>query len=155
MSDIKTYRDFVKSVRSGTEYWKSYTILQFTLALGRVMRAEKLSGKKLAQNLGVSPAFVSKVLSGGENLTVETMVKFAEALDSSVHVHVAKKGVAVQWVEMPAAQSEMAYPRARPNTHNKKAATGHVFVEFERGSWLSTFGQSPVRSTSLTPPARS
>jgi transcriptional regulator with XRE-family HTH domain len=148
MSDLKGYRDFVKSVRTGTAYWKSYTVLQFTLALGRIMRAEKLSGKKLAKKLNVSPAFVSKVLSGGENLTVETMVRFAEALDSSVHIHVAKRGVVVQWVEMPSGQPEAAYYEAR---QTKKSAKAYVSIAFEGEPWLSTSGQSSVKSTSWTP----
>lgn len=142
MSNLTAYRDFVNSVRSGTEYWKSYAILQFTLALGRIMRADKLSGKKLAQKLKVSPAFVSKVLSGGENLTVETMVKFAEALNSSVHIHVARRGVIVRWVEMPSERPEAAY--------NLKTHIEKISIAFEGEPWLSTSGQSSVKSTSLT-----
>ncbi|HYX25253.1 MAG TPA: helix-turn-helix transcriptional regulator [Thermoanaerobaculia bacterium] len=97
---LSTYREFVKSVRSSIGYWKSYSLLQFTLAITRVMRLDKVSGRKLAARLGISAAQVSKVLQGNENITIETMAKFADALGAAVHIHVAKKGVHVQWQEL-------------------------------------------------------
>lgn len=102
MDTIAEYRDFLKAVRSSLDYWKSYALLQFTTSLTRVMRLEKVSGRKLAGRLKVSPAQVSKVLRGNENVTIETMAKFADALGAAVHVHVAKKGVVVRWEEVAA-----------------------------------------------------
>lgn len=96
---LSDYRSFVRSLRSRIGYWKSYSLIQFTLSMTRMMKAEKVSGRKLAALLGVSPAQVSKVLSGGENVTIETMAKFADALGAAVHIHVAKKGLGVRWVE--------------------------------------------------------
>jgi transcriptional regulator with XRE-family HTH domain len=98
--EAKDYREFLDQLRSEPGYWKHFTILQFTTAMARLMKKHpRVSGKKLAQLLGVSPPTVSKALSGGENLTVETMTKLAAALNAAVHIHVAPKGVAVQWVE--------------------------------------------------------
>lgn len=103
MSQLTRYREFIHSIKSRLGFWNSYSILQFTGSMGRIMRAEKVSGKKLAKLLGVSPQQVSKVLNGNENITIETMTKFADALDSVIYIHVAKKGVSVQWVEGDAA----------------------------------------------------
>ncbi len=102
MSKVAGYRKFLESVRSGVGYWKSYSLMQFTLSLTRLMKLEKVSGKALASRLGVSPAQISKVLRGNENVTIETMAKFADALGAVVHIHVAKKGVEVEWRETPA-----------------------------------------------------
>lgn len=115
MSKVTEYRDFLSSVRTSPGYWKSFSLLQFTTSLARIMRLEKVSGKKLASRLSVSAAQVSKVLRGQENVTIETMAKFADALDSAVHIHVAKKGVVVTWKELPAGQAvltEVAYARS-------------------------------------------
>ena len=101
MSKATEYRDFIASLRSGLGYWKSYSLTQFTLAITRMMHSDKISGRKLASLLGMSPAQVSKVLSGNENVTIETMVKFADALDAVVYIHVAKRGAQVQWSELP------------------------------------------------------
>src|SRR6185295_15659652 len=102
MSKLTEYRDFVKSARSRFGYWKSYSLLQFTTSLARIMKLERVSGRKLAARLDLSAQQVSKVLSGSENVTIETKAKFAGALDSVVHNHVAKKGVPVRWIELPA-----------------------------------------------------
>lgn len=95
------YRGFIESIRSGVGYWKSYSLLLFTLSLTKIMRHDKVSSKKLAERLGMSAHQVVKVLCGQENVTIETMAKFADALGAAVHIHVAKKDVSVQWVELP------------------------------------------------------
>jgi transcriptional regulator with XRE-family HTH domain len=102
MSKAAEYKKFIASIRSGLGYWKSYSLLQFTSSLVRLMKFENVQGKDLATRLGISAAQVSKVLSGQENVTVETMAKFADALNAVVHIHVAKRGVQVQWQEWPA-----------------------------------------------------
>ncbi|HLX08146.1 MAG TPA: helix-turn-helix domain-containing protein [Thermoanaerobaculia bacterium] len=105
--EAKEFREFLERLRSEPSYWKHFTILQFTTAMARLMKIQqpRVSGKKLAELLGVSSPTVSKALSGGENLTVETMARMAAVLDAVVHIHIAKKGVAVQWVEEPEAST--------------------------------------------------
>jgi antitoxin component HigA of HigAB toxin-antitoxin module len=39
-----------------------------------------MSQKQLAELMGVSPQQISKILKGGENLTLETIAKFSEVL---------------------------------------------------------------------------
>lgn len=127
MSKLTEYRELVKSVRSQLGYWKSYSLLQFTISLGRIMRADKVSGKKLAKLLGVSSQQVSKVLGGGENITVETMAKFARVLDSVVHIHVAKRGVAVRWVE---GATPTERPEERVSLPVERGTTSNTLVVF-------------------------
>lgn len=127
MSKIDEYREFLKSVRSSLGYWKSYSLLQFTGALTRIMQLDKVSGKELASRLGISATQVSKVLRGNENVTIETMAKFADALDAVVHVHVVKKGVQVQWREIPTesntARTMLSIPTAQGAAGSSPAAT--------------------------------
>jgi transcriptional regulator with XRE-family HTH domain len=110
MSKIKEYREFLSSVRSSLGYWKSYSLLQFTLSVTRMMRTDKVSGKELASRLGISATQVSKVLRGSENVTIETMAKFADALGAAVHIHVAKKGVRVEWREVSSGTEKTTVP---------------------------------------------
>lgn len=100
MSRLSEYRALLKAARSRIGYWKSLSLIQYTVSLTRIMKSERVSGKALAKRLGISPQQVSKVLRGDENVTVETMARFADALDATVHIHVAKKGVAVCWDEI-------------------------------------------------------
>lgn len=50
------------------------------------MREEHLTRADLAGRMGVSPGRVSQVLSGGENLTLRTLVSLATALDGRFEV---------------------------------------------------------------------
>lgn len=50
------------------------------------MREDDLTRADLAGRLGVSPGRVTQVLSGGENLTLRTLVSLATALDGRFDV---------------------------------------------------------------------
>jgi transcriptional regulator with XRE-family HTH domain len=115
MSKIDEYREFLRSVRSSLGYWKSYSLLQFTSSITSIMKLDGVSGRALASRLGVSAAQVSKVLRGNENVTIETMARFAHALDAVVYVHVAKRGVRVQWTESKEPETSTARASALPS----------------------------------------
>ncbi len=50
------------------------------------LRANKMTQTDLAEKMKVSPQFVSKLLAGTENLTLETIVKIQQALDVAILV---------------------------------------------------------------------
>jgi transcriptional regulator with XRE-family HTH domain len=123
--EAKDFREFLDQLRSEPGYWKHFTILQFTAAMARLMKKPpRVSGKELAQLLGVAPSTVSKALSGGENLTIETMAKIAGALDAAVYIHVAKKGTAVHWVE----DSAYSYPVVSEARVESSSASSGVVI---------------------------
>ncbi|HEX7182062.1 MAG TPA: helix-turn-helix transcriptional regulator [Thermoanaerobaculia bacterium] len=80
--------------------WPSLPLLEFTVALARAMKAKgDMKQKDLAETLGVTPPYISSVMSGNENLTIEQMSRLAEAVGGSLHVTIADKGVRIRWVE--------------------------------------------------------
>src|SRR5262245_46941489 len=80
--------------------WPSLALLEFTVALAKAMRAAGgMKQKDLARAMGVSPAYISSVMSGNENLTVEQMSRLAESVGGSLHLTIAKKGVRIRWEE--------------------------------------------------------
>jgi transcriptional regulator with XRE-family HTH domain len=62
------------------EYVADWLSLQLSMKVARVMATEGLTRRAMAQKLGVSPAYVSKVLVGHSNLTLKSLAKFALAL---------------------------------------------------------------------------
>lgn len=48
---------------------------EIALAIHYYIRKAGLTQKELAEDLNVSPAYVAKLLKGGENLTLETICK--------------------------------------------------------------------------------
>jgi transcriptional regulator with XRE-family HTH domain len=53
------------------------------------MLAQGVSSAALAERLGSSRSYVTRLFRGSTNLSVQTMVKLARALDSSVHIELA------------------------------------------------------------------
>jgi len=68
-------------------------------ALG-IMAAQGISKAELARKLGVSKPYVTKLLGGGANLTLESMVRLAEALDCSLSTHLTQAGFSPRWVDI-------------------------------------------------------
>jgi transcriptional regulator with XRE-family HTH domain len=64
----------------------SRIITQLTDEINWHMRERGITRADLADRMGVSPGRVSQVLSGGENLTLRTLVGLATALDARFEV---------------------------------------------------------------------
>jgi transcriptional regulator with XRE-family HTH domain len=64
----------------------SRLITEVTNEINWRMREDNMTRADLAGRMGVSPGRVSQVLSGGENLTLRTLVSLATALDGRFDV---------------------------------------------------------------------
>lgn len=94
------------NLQNDDAYWVENTKIDFAIALERLMERVGINKSQLAKHLGTSPAYVSKVLRGDANLTIESMVKLARAAHGSVHIHVAQQTDAVRWFQVVSAQRE-------------------------------------------------
>jgi transcriptional regulator with XRE-family HTH domain len=77
------------------------------------VRMEELgiSRKQLAERMGVSPARVTQVLRGSENLTLKTLVLIANALDAHIKMELAEGKSAL-------AASREEHGEARPHARS-------------------------------------
>jgi len=82
----KSFPELFQQAEGHEDYWLAGAILEFTEAVVREMERQGMSRTELAQRLGATPAYVTKILRGKVNFTLATMVKMARALDSEVHV---------------------------------------------------------------------
>ncbi len=55
-------------------------IIEFCENIIKLMEENDIKQNELAEIMGVSPAYISKVLSGDHNMSIQTMVKFSAAL---------------------------------------------------------------------------
>lgn len=104
-------------LKKGTpDDWPSLALLEFTIALARAMKANKeMNQKALADTLGVSPPYISSVMSGNENLTIEQMSRLAEAAGGSLHITIAPRGLRIRWIEdaaQAAREAEVSFEQA-------------------------------------------
>ena len=85
MSD-KSFAALFEAAERHDEYWTERAIAEFTENLSWWMETRKISQAELATAVGVSQAYISKVLKGNVNFTLATMTKLARAVGATVHV---------------------------------------------------------------------
>lgn len=68
------------------DFWIDLARVGFEEDLHRLMERAKMNRAELARAAGVSAAFVSKVLNGSTNYTLQTMAKFARAVNGVLQV---------------------------------------------------------------------
>jgi antitoxin component HigA of HigAB toxin-antitoxin module len=109
---LERFDQMVEEARETSEYWVESAIIEFTMDVGRLMDEQGVSRAELARRLGTSRAYVTKLLGGNANFTLETMSKVATALGAAVHVHVAPRDAEVRWKDVPASVSASGSKRA-------------------------------------------
>lgn len=92
--------DFTVKARNSHAYHAESASLEFTENLLRRMDEVKISRSELAAKIGVKPAYITKILRGDTNFTLETMVKLALALDCQFHCHLKPHGSEGVWIEL-------------------------------------------------------
>lgn len=73
--------------RERNKNWRDYSF-RIAVRILQEIRIQKdingMSQKKLADEMGVSPQYINKMLKGQENLTLETIAKIEDILDISI-----------------------------------------------------------------------
>jgi len=74
------------------EFLTEEKILDFTERVVLEMGKMEITRAQLANSLGKSKAFVTKLLKGDANMTIKTMVTVAQALGCNLHLDLYPKG---------------------------------------------------------------
>lgn len=89
----RTFKERAEAARKTTGYNVQSAILDFTEDLVSRMEAAGVSKSELAARLGTSPAYVTKILRGQSNFTLESMVKVAGAVGADLRIHLQSSGI--------------------------------------------------------------
>lgn len=73
--------------------------LEFAYQLDNFLMQNGMSKKDLADKVGVSRPYITKVLQGDANLTLESLTKFCNAVDSKFHFKIIARGKTGKWLE--------------------------------------------------------
>lgn len=119
----QTFKDYVASAKKSYIYWAERAILEFVIELSKLMETRKVSRAELARMLGTSPAYITKVLRGDANFTVDSMVRLSWALGARLHIHLAEEDVSVRWFDIAQQQK---------SAHAGRAAHAEYFAGFSR-----------------------
>lgn len=74
--------------KGSIEYRLEETILDFTEQICEQMEKQKITRAELAGRLGVSRAFITKLLNGNPNLTLRTMMNIVSVLNSDLNIQI-------------------------------------------------------------------
>ena len=121
MSAIERYRQRVCSIENDPAYLTEGVKVDFAEELCRLMDESGVSRTQLAERMGVSRAYITRILRTDYNLTAETMVKVALALEARVSLHLHPKATRVRWQEI--AKAECAVPAKRSHVARNKPYT--------------------------------
>ena len=108
----RALRQLASEAKKSDAFWVETAKLSFAMALEARRRGAKLTYKALAERLGSSQAYVSKVVRGDTNLTIESMVKMARATGGQLVLTIAEES-AIAVYQWDAARLS-AHQRPRP-----------------------------------------
>jgi len=118
---LEKYRRFIHEAQSSVDYWVDIPITEFGEDVCRLMEEQGVSRAELARRLGTSRAYVTKLLGGNANFTLQTMAKVAMALGAAVHVHVALKDQAVRWYDESSSEAAERIGEEAPRRSRKSS----------------------------------
>jgi transcriptional regulator with XRE-family HTH domain len=82
------YRRLVNRMVGSVDYWAQAAMRRFVLDIDRRMKDKNLSRTELAEKLKTTSAYVTKVMRGDVNFTLETMTKLALAVGGKLQVRI-------------------------------------------------------------------
>ncbi len=118
---LEKYRRFIHEAQASVDYWADIPISEFGEDVCRLMDEQGVSRAELARRLGTSRAYVTKLLGGNANFTLQTMAKVAMALGAAVHVHVALKERIVRWYDEPPSEAAKTASEEAPRRSRKSS----------------------------------
>ncbi len=83
----KKINDFIEKAKLSDIFWVEKAKLDFATQLDKYRKFSEYSNKDLAEKLGTSAAYISKVFRGDSNLTIESMVKAARAANAELQIN--------------------------------------------------------------------
>lgn len=104
--------------------------VEFTEGVVTLMERHGITQSVLAKRIGVSPAYITKILRGTTNFTLDTMVKIATALEAEYCSHLQPAGHRTQWFEIVDGHATTSEPKFDPRDFRPVArATQRVIDE--------------------------
>lgn len=81
LTDLKAKAE---AARQSHAYHAEGASIRFTEDLVAIMKSRGLTRTALAEKIGTSPAYVTKILRGDTNFTLDSMVRIAQALGCEI-----------------------------------------------------------------------
>lgn len=87
----KKYKKRFEEAQKKDSYWINMITLQFATSLWEKMQKNNIKRSELAKIIGKSPAYITKVLRGDANYTVETLYKLSKAIGCKLDIKISEE----------------------------------------------------------------
>jgi hypothetical protein len=88
------YQQLLQQAADSVDYWSHIAMRSFVRDLGQRMEDLGMKRADLARKIDASTAYVTKVMRGDANFTLETMTKLAMAVGGKLDVRIAERDAA-------------------------------------------------------------
>jgi transcriptional regulator with XRE-family HTH domain len=109
----RSFSALFSAAQAHEEYWTERVILEFTEELTQWMELRGVSRKELAERIGSSQPYITKVLKGDVNFTLATMVKLARALGAELRIQLSPTVNSTEVARDPVDRKADEEPRQR------------------------------------------
>ncbi len=82
----KAFSDRFKELQKKPEYYAELLKIEVTEAIYNLMEAKKISRADLARILDCKPPYITKLLRGTANITLDSLTKIAFVLDTKIEM---------------------------------------------------------------------
>ncbi len=131
---IAELRQKLEAARNTFEYRLEKTLLEVAEQVCKLIESQGVTRSELAQRLAVTPAYITKLLNGNPNLTIESLLKLSDALGQTLDIRFAPTLTVAQSVTtaLAPAPSIHLYPEftTTVTTALAPAPSIHLYPEF-------------------------
>jgi len=98
MNDSKKwFNSLIKEFEGDLDYEFEGVILDVTEQIVKLMKTHNINRKKLADKLGCSTAYITKLLRGNQNLTLKKLLEVSLALNSKIKIEIGDEQVLLNY----------------------------------------------------------
>lgn len=87
---MSNFDKLVEQARQHADYWVSGIAVVFAVNVNLLMQEKGIGRSELADRTGLSSQYITKMLRGDANLTLDAMVKIAMVVDAKVDIRLAR-----------------------------------------------------------------
>lgn len=86
-----SFKQLFSKIRESLSYKQAKVKLDFTLQLESLMNKNSINKSDLARRINKSNPYVTKIMKGESNLTIDSMVALADAVGGKIELHITPK----------------------------------------------------------------
>jgi antitoxin component HigA of HigAB toxin-antitoxin module len=107
------YKKMLKQAIQSVDYWSHVAMRSFVRDLGQRMDDIGMKRADLAREIDTSTAYITKVMRGDANFTLETMTKLAMAVNAKLQVRIVDRGARAISVRTESSEWVIEIPQQR------------------------------------------